>query len=123
MANIIVPKPFGQDSYPFMELCTDKRQAYRVFKSICASIERSFAFDEENMGKAFRQKVETQHEIGRRTDILCKWFRILRCECAYSTSKALTYLPVALREELNGGKFEPPKAEGSYAPDALQGAT
>ena len=120
MANIIVPKPFGQEKYPFLELCVDKAQALKVFDSICNAIEQSFAFDEKHMGKPFRQKVETQHEWGRRAEILCKWFGTLRNECSYSTSRALAYLPVALREELNGGTFEPPKAEGGYAPEAMQ---
>jgi hypothetical protein len=119
MANIIIPKPFGQEKYPFLELCTDKAQAHRVFTSLCDTIEKSFAYDEKHMGSAFRKKVETHSEWRRRADILGDWFATLRNECGYSTSRALDFLPVALREVLNGGKFEPPKAEGSYAPEAI----
>jgi len=123
MANIIVPKVFGQEKYPFLELCVDKAQAYKVCCAICAALEKSFQFDAKHMGKGFAEKIETQHEVRRRTNILCKWFGILRNECSYSTSRALDTLPLALRTELNGGDFEPPKAEGSYSQAALQGET
>jgi len=118
MAHIIVPKPFGEveNGYPFMDLVKSPADAVRVFKTICATLERSFKEDERTMGRGFREKIQTQTEIDRRTEILCEWFRTLRYECGYSTSRALAVLPDALRAELNGGTFEPPRNDGMYSP-------
>lgn len=119
MANkIIIPKAFSSKSskeeYPFAELVIDKQSGLRVMEAICTALEDSFAEDEKRLGKTFRQRIQTNAEVRRRADICCKWFRILRAECRYSTSRAISQLSHALRTELDGGQYEPPKADGMY---------
>ncbi len=113
--QIIIPKKsWKRETYPFAELVRSPRDAYGVMKAICTALEKSFAEDEKRLGSGFRSKIQTQAEVDRRAEILCKWFRTLRCECSYSTDRAKATLYAALRTELDGGKFEPPKAEGMY---------
>jgi hypothetical protein len=121
MANIIIPKKPGEEKYPFMELVANPQKGYDVVRAICKYLDQSFKTDEALMGRSFREKIQTQREVDRRTEILCKWFEILRRECSYSTERALAVLPQALRTELDGGKFEPPKAEGMFAVPNQQG--
>lgn len=119
--QIIIPKRgFKKETYPFLEIVKSPAKALEVVNHICAELAHSFKVDEKRMGKSFREKIQTQAEVERRTDILCDWFRTLRCECSYSTDRALAVLGTALRTELDGGTFEPPKAEGMFSP-ATQG--
>jgi len=120
MTNIIVPEPFGKKTYPFAELVRSPREGYGVYAAICAALEQSFREDERRLGSSFRERIQTQAEVRRRTEILCKWFRTLRADCGYSVSRAKATIGQALRAELDGGNFEPPKAEGMYT-DAIQG--
>ncbi len=113
--QIIVPKkPWENQTYPFAELVRSPQDAYGVMEAICSALEESFNEDERRMGSSFRSRIQTQAEVNRRTDIMCEWFRTLRCECSYSTDRAKSVLGTALRTELDGGKFDPPKAEGMY---------
>jgi len=113
--QIIIPKAFTRkEDYPFAEMVKDPRTGLEVANAICKAIASSFAEDEKSLGKTFRQKIQTEAEVRRRADICGKWFRILRAECGYSTARAIATLADALRAELNGGTFEPPKAEGMY---------
>ena len=113
--QIIIPKAFSSEKdYPFASMVKDPSTAVRVMKAICKAIGDSFAEDQRRLGKSFREKIQTEAEVKRRADICGKWFRILRAECGYSTSRAISTFDEALRTELDGGVFEPPKADGMY---------
>ncbi len=53
-------------------------------------------------------------EIKHRTEILYRWFTVMRAEVGYSTHRALDMLPEALRTELDGGSWEPPPVEKGW---------
>lgn len=113
--QIIIPKAFTRkEDYPFAEFVKDPNTGVRVVNAICKALADSFAEDERRLGKAFRRQIQTETEVRRRADICGKWFRTLRAECRYSTDRALSVLGDALRAELDGGIFEPPKAEGMF---------
>lgn len=116
MQQIIIPKSFtSARDYPFAEVVKDAATARRVILAICRALAASFAEDKKRLGESFRKKIQTAAEEKRRADICGKWFRILRAECGYTTSRALSTLDIALRAELDGGVFEPPKADGMYS--------
>lgn len=115
MQQIIIPKAFTRkEDYPFAEMVKSPQDALRVRNAICKALEASFAEDENRLGEMFRRRIQTEAEVRRRADICGKWFRTLRAECGYTTSRAISVLDQALRTELDGGTFEPPKAEGMY---------
>lgn len=68
------------------------------------------------MGEGFRKKIQTQAEAKRRGEILCRMFRDMVETGGYSFSRAIGMFDHGLRIELNGGRFEPPKAEGMFVP-------
>lgn len=118
MANIIVQKnPFqelDEDEIPFVQLIKNPIDGYNLRNAMCKALQKSFDEDEKRMGSSFRNHIQTQHEVKRRTEILCKWFRTVRAEMGYSTDRAISILYPALRTELDGGVYEPPKAEGMF---------
>lgn len=120
MDGLILPDRFNKSGkYPFEELAKSKEDATRVLRAMCSALERSFANDERQMGLSFRQKIENETEVKRRTNIMCGWYRTMRAECGYSTSKAISYLYAALMAELSGGRFEPPENKGLYAAESM----
>lgn len=116
MANIIIPKPFGEKDLAFAHL--SPRQVVDLGRKICAALQKSLDWDEREMGAGFRQKIETQAEVKRRGEILCRMFRDMREAGGFSFNRAVELLSTGLRQELNGKRFEPPKAEGMYASTA-----
>lgn len=114
MSSIIVPKTFGQETYPFLEILRSPAIALELNLAVCSALNHSLKIDERQMGKSFVTKIKTQAEIRSRSGIMLKWYRTMRCECGYSHQRAIDHLYKALRAELDGGKFEPPKAEGMY---------
>lgn len=58
----------------------------------------------------------TRSEINHRVKICIDWFFILRGDMHYSIMKAMDILPLALRNELDGVKWEPPLASAGWAP-------
>jgi hypothetical protein len=56
----------------------------------------------------------TRPEIKRRTEILYKWFTVMRADLGFSTHRALDMLPEALRTELDGGSWEPPHVDRGW---------
>ena len=119
MANIIIAKPFGEANLAFGHMTP--RQAYDLRNAICGALERSFEEDKRTMGQGFREKIQTQAEVKRRTEILCRMFRDMRETGGYSMGRAISMFDHGLRIELNGGNFEPPKAEGMYSQPDAQG--
>ena len=116
MANIIIPKPFGEKDLAFAHL--SPRQVSELGQAICAALQQSFDWDEREMGAGFRQKIQTQAEVKRRGEILCRMFRDMREAGGFSFNRAVAMLSPGLRQELNGKRFEPPKAAGMYSSDA-----
>jgi hypothetical protein len=64
--------------------------------------------------------VGTQAEVKRRTEICLKWFRVMRGDLGYSTERALDFLSLALRKELDGESWEPPAQGAAWGPDAIK---
>jgi hypothetical protein len=100
----------------FAELVKRKEDLKRVFTGISKALSISFEQDKKEHPLSF---VITDAAIKERFSICEKWFRIMRGDCGYSVDRAVDYLPVALRTELDGGQFEPPKTEVSWSPDVL----
>jgi hypothetical protein len=91
-----------------LEIAKNKQQAQRVFLAITKVVETSFSQD-----LIIRPQV-TQDEIKRRANLCYDWFLVMRTDLGYSTSKALSMLPKALRCSLDGTPFEPGPADRSY---------
>ena len=87
MASIIVPKnPFEalkKNEVPFADLIRNPMDGLNLRNAICSALKKSFDEDEKRMGSSFRNHIQTQHEVKRRTEILCKWFRTVRAEMGY----------------------------------------
>lgn len=115
MSNIIIPQNFKSAERPFADLYNNKKQLIQAINEFAACVEKSFADDEKNMGRGFVEKTRNQTEEKRRVDILGKWYRTLRKECGYSHDRAIGSLYTALRAELNGDEYNPPKAVGLYS--------
>lgn len=60
----------------------------------------------------------TRAETKRRVNICYRWFMVLRADMHYSVPHALDTLPIALRAELDGTKWEPPSVDRSWSPQA-----
>lgn len=113
--SIIIPGRFASEDKPFFELANGNRAtAYRVMRLFERTLERSFDEDEDRHGKAFRQKVQTQAELKRRADIMARWFRTMRGELGFSVSQVEAELHRALRSDLDGVGYEPPRAGRLY---------
>ncbi len=88
-----------------------------VFTGISKAISLSLEHDKKEHPLSF---VATDATIRERFAICEKWFRIMRGDCGYSVDRAVDYLPVALRTELDGGSFEPPKTGTGWSPSAIE---
>jgi len=66
------------------------------------------------MGRAFRERVQTQAELKRRSEIMARWFRVFRGDLGYSISQCEMEIGKALRSELDGTLFTPVAALRSY---------
>jgi len=77
-------------------------------------LRKSFATDEHRMGKAFRERVQTQAELKRRSQIMARWFRVFRGDLGYSLARCEAEMGRALRSELDGELYTPPAAIGSF---------
>lgn len=68
----------------------------------------------------------THNEIERRFKILVKWFVTLRRELHWSVPRILDELPMILRKELDGVKYEPDEERSAWraqgGPDELEPA-
>ena len=113
--DVIIPHSFRLGSQtPFADLVGDARSMHRVGKMFELELRKSFDVDEKRMGKAFRERVQTQSEIRRRGEILARWFQIFRGELGYSLSRCEDELGKALRSDLDGELYMPPESTGTY---------
>lgn len=100
----------------FAELTKRPEDLQRVYKGLMATIANSFKQDGDR-GSIINL---TDTEFRRRFQICEKWFRIMRGDCGYSVEKTVDFLPRALRCDLDGESFEPPKSDVSgWAPSVL----
>ncbi len=101
----------------FGNLVRNPADLQRVFLAVNSAILNSFEQDKARSPLVF---IVTEHEVRRRFKICEKWFRVMRGDCGYSVDRAVDFVPLALRTELDGGTFEPPKGEGGWAPSVLK---
>lgn len=100
----------------FAELARKPEDLRLVFVGVQTAIKNSFKQDGDRGGIINL----TDSEMRNRFAICEKWFRIMRGDCGYSVERAVDFLPRALRCELDGVAFEPPKPDGvGWSPDVL----
>jgi len=110
------------DPAPFASLINEPNGLDRVLNGMRKAITLSFKHDlERNESAAARVSATnpSKLEVKRRSDICIKWFRILKGDLHWSLDKAVDFLPVALRNELDGRLWEPPKHVSAWAPEML----
>jgi hypothetical protein len=108
----------GVDSESFRPLIRQLPDLQQLQSKLETVIQESFVQDALRVpGK---QIVGTKAEIKHRTEICLKWFRVLRGDMGYTVDKALDFLSLALRKELDGESWEPPKDVTAWGPDALK---
>jgi len=77
-------------------------------------LRKSFNTDEKRMGRAFRERVQTQAELKRRCEIMARWFRVFRGDLGYSIARCESEMARALRSELDGELYTPPSSVGAF---------
>lgn len=92
-----------QELRVFAELLNSKADLQRVTATVHDLVAISFT------EVCFPVKHRTALEEKHRATILLKWFGILRRDLGFSLSQTLETLPYALKAELQGKQFEPPK--------------
>lgn len=115
----IVIKPYSSDcsDIPFVDLTPMQRKGVEL--RIESILRESFVTDENRKGKEFRRRVQTQHEIRSRGEIVIRWLRIMRKEHGYSMQQAIDLVPRALRTELDGGIYTPPPKNRLWTPEGV----
>lgn len=101
----------------FAQLVRNPNDLKRIFLAINSSIANSF---EQDKARSPLVLIVTDHEVRRRFKICEKWFRVMRGDCGYSIDRTLDFIPLALRNELDGVMFEPPKSDVGWAPSVLK---
>ncbi len=101
-ASTAAEKP-RQELRVFAELLNSKADLQRVTATIHDLVAISFT------EVCYPVNHRTAWEERRRGQILLKWFGILRRDLGFSLSQTLETLPYALKAELQGKAFEPPK--------------
>lgn len=103
-------------SHPFADLSYNPSLLRRASRAFVDALARSFAEDEKRMGAAFTARINTESERKRRAAILAKWYRILTGDERYSPQHALDEMGRALRAELDGTPYAPPRANRLWSP-------
>ena len=113
--EVLIPSGFKTGTkLPFGDLIRDPGKMLRVGRMFESSLAKSFQEDERRMGKAFRERVQTQAEMDRRADIMARWFKVFRGDLGYSIARCEAEIYKALRSELDGELYTPPAARGSF---------
>jgi hypothetical protein len=120
MVAIIIPKSPGAIDRPFSDLVTKPEDLKKVIRTMTNALALSFDQDEKDHGVGFRLKIQTQQEVKRRTDILGRWFRVLRGDCGLGLIRCLDELPKALRKEINGEEYTPPEKSRLWTPEGAR---
>ena len=120
MANIIIARSPSAINSPFADLVSKPEDFKKVINTMTNALAASFNRDEQLHGVAFREKIQTQAEVKRRTDILGRWFRVLRGDCGLSLIRALDELPKALKAEINGEEYTPPEKNRLWSPEGAR---
>ena len=89
----------------------DPAKIQRVLRAFVGIVADSFRTDQDRL----RSDVvllspahnPTQREIKERTRMCYDLFMVMRYDLRWSTTRSLDMLPLALRTELDGGKWEP----------------
>lgn len=105
------------DPTPFLSLMRDRAELNLVVSSVLSAVTQSFKGD----GARGSVIMLTQDEVKRRTEILAKWFKIMRGDLGWSIDRTLDFLPTALRQELDGVVWEPPSKDRAWSPTVMEG--
>jgi hypothetical protein len=94
---------------PFDLLCRD---LFRQEPATLAEVHEKFS---EMVGASLAADgaPQTKREVKHRLDILAKWFHTLRHDCKWARQRVYEHLPEALRKELEGVTYEPPRMENA----------
>jgi hypothetical protein len=95
------------DRKPFAALVKSDDDLRRVFETLEGVIWRSFAEDVRR--NPFGYTKPTVSEVKRRFKICENWIRHARGDVGYSLEQTLDLMGHALRAELDGKAFDPPK--------------
>lgn len=95
------------DRKPFASLVKSDADLARVFEALEGTIWRSFA--EDIRRDPFGYTKPTLDEVKRRFKICENWIRHARGDVGYSLEQTLDLMGQALRSELDGQPFNPPK--------------
>jgi len=104
-----------QELQSYAELLGKEGSPSEFVARVGYAIDKSFAVD---LARGSLM-VETPTERHHRRKICTKWFRIMRGDLHWSLEKVYDFLPLALRNELDGVPWEPPKNISSWAPSVL----
>lgn len=96
------------DRKPFAAIMSSDDDLRRTFEALEGTIWRSFA--EDIRRNPFGYTKPTMNETKRRFKICENWIRHARGELGYSLEQTLDLMGQALRCELDGVSFDPPKA-------------
>jgi hypothetical protein len=116
MDLIIKPTSPMSETAPFAELLDRESDMNTVLQTFVNALAKSFQRDAKRNGKGFAQKIMTIHEEKRRSQILFKWFRVLRKDCGLSLQNTLNEIPKALMNELDGISYKPPAKSRIWVP-------
>lgn len=96
---------------PFLDLNTQPALFRKVASRVQDVVWSSFG---EDARRALRSPNITINETRRRVAICEKWIRIMRGDLNYTWEKALDMMGLALRADLDGKHFTPPKADEAW---------
>jgi len=120
MGIVIAPSSPMSNPTPFAELLNKPEDMGRISRAFMASLEISFRVDQQRNGRAFRERIQTEPEIKRRSNILGKWFRTFRGDLGLSLVQTIDELPKALRAELDGTEYTPPEKSRLWSPEGAR---
>ena len=109
----------------FERLMAEKDENVVVAASMGFHRRPGFQWAKEKLGPIIRasflrdESQPTLREAKWRTEICARWYRELRSDLHWSEDRILNHLPVILRCELDGKRWEPPHTDEAWAPEHL----
>ena len=116
MSIVIEPSSPSGNSTPFAALVGKPEDMQKVCAAFVEIVRKSFDRDEVMNGRVFRQKIQTESEVKRRSAILGKWFRIMRADLGLGLSRTLDELPRALQAEIEHTEYKLPNKNRLWSP-------